>query len=281
MAASGPEELATIAAAIEACFEQDLAFRRLRYFRELLAGGRRPQEGDLSSRLNPYIRNGEHAWLFDNAQDELDLDQKVIGFDITALLDNPRLRTPSLMYLFHRVDERLTGEPAMILIDEGWKALDDEVFSARIREWLKTLRKRGAIVGFATQSARDALESRIAAALVEQTATMIFMPNPKAREEDYCVGFGLTRHELEIIRALPVHSRCFLVRHANHSVVVRLALDGMADLLMVLSGREATVRRLDIIRASVGSNTADWYPLLTNRPWPGSMPESYRLGSAE
>lgn len=281
LATSGPEELAIIANAVESCFEQDLAFRRLRYFRELLAGGRRPQEGDLASRLNPFIRDGEHAWLFDNAEDELDLSQKVVGFDMTALLDNPRLRTPSLMYLFHRVDERLIGEPAMILIDEGWKALDDEVFSARIRDWLKTLRKRNAIVGFATQSARDALESRIAAALVEQTATMIFMPNPKAREEDYCVGFGLTHHELEIIRALPAHSRCFLVRHANHSVVVRLDLDGMADILMVLSGREATVRRLDLIRANVGNDPADWYPLLTNRPWPGGPSQTYRLESAE
>lgn len=281
LAASGPEELATIAGAVEACFEQEPAFRRLRYFRELLAGGRRPQEDDLASRMSPFIRNGEHAWLFDGARDELDLDQKVVGFDMTLLLDNSRLRTPALMYLFHRVDERLTGDPAMILIDEGWKALDDDVFSARIRDWLKTLRKRNAIVGFATQSARDALESRIASALVEQTATMIFMPNPKAREEDYCAGFGLTHHELEIIRSLPAHSRCFLVRHANHSVVVRLGLDGMADLVMVLSGREATVRRLDIIRANVGSDPADWYPLLTNRPWPGAPLDSYRLESAE
>src|SRR3546814_11274675 len=76
----------------------------------------------------------------------------------------------------------------MILIDEGWKALDDEVFAARIRDWLKTLRKRNALVGFATQSARDAPESRIATALVEQTATMIFMPNSRARPEAYCEG---------------------------------------------------------------------------------------------
>ncbi len=119
----------------------------------------------------------------------------------------------------------------MILIDEGWKALDDPVFAARIRDWLKTLRKRNAIVGFATQSARDALDSRISAAIVEQTATMIFMPNPKAKAEDYCAGFGLSAHELELIRSLPAHSRCFLVRHANHSVVVRLDLSGMPELL--------------------------------------------------
>jgi type IV secretion system protein VirB4 len=267
--AEGPEELASIAAAVDACFDHDPAFRRLRYFQELLGGRRRPEAGDLQSRLDPWVNNGEHAWLFDNDDDQLDLSSRILGFDMTALLDSPRLRTPSMMYLFHRIDERLDGEPTQVLIDEGWKALDDPVFAARIRDWLKTLRKRNAIVGFATQSARDALDSRISAALVEQTATMIFMPNAKAKAEDYCAGFGLSAHELDLIRSLPAHSRCFLVRHANHSVVVRLDLSGMPELLTVLSGREATVRRLDAIRASVGDDPAHWYPLLTRAPWPG------------
>lgn len=267
--AEGPEEIASIASAVDACFDHDPGFRRLRYFQELLGGNRRPEAGDLSSRLEPWINNGEHAWLFDNEDDRLDLSSRILGFDMTALLDSPRLRTPAMMYLFHRIDERLDGEPTAVLIDEGWKALDDPVFAARIRDWLKTLRKRNAIVGFATQSARDALDSQISAALVEQTATMIFMPNPKAKAEDYCAGFGLSTHELELIRSLPAHSRCFLIRHANHSVVARLDLSGMPELLLVLSGREANVRRLDAIRASVGDDPAHWYPLLTRAPWPG------------
>ncbi|WP_294172129.1 VirB4 family type IV secretion/conjugal transfer ATPase [uncultured Sphingomonas sp.] len=266
----GPEELRVVAEAVDACFEHDPGFRRLRHFRELLAGNQRPTEGDLVSRLAPWVGAGENAWLFDNLEDELDLDRKLVGFDMTALLDSPRLRAPTMLYLFHRIDERLNGEPAMILIDEGWKALDDPVFTGRIRDWMKTLRKRNALVGFGTQSARDALESRISSAIVEQTATGIFMPNPKARAEDYCGGFGLSEHELELIRSLPVHSRCFLVRHANHSVVVRLDLGGMPEVLTVLSGREASVRRLDALRAIHGDDPARWYPILVGAPWPGS-----------
>jgi type IV secretion system protein VirB4 len=163
----------------------------------------------------------------------------------------------------------------MILIDEGWKALDDAVFAARIRDWLKTLRKRNALVGFATQSARDALDSRIASAIVEQTATMIFTPNPRARAEDYCEGFGLSEHELDLIRQLPAHSRCFLIRHANHSVVARLDLGGQPDILAVLSGREATVRRLDGLRAELGDEPAHWYAALTGAPWPGEPDMPY------
>ena len=275
--AGSGEELRVVAEAVDACFEHDPSFRRLRHFRELLAGSRRPQEGDLVSRLAPWIGAGEHAWLFDHQDDRLDLSRKLVGFDMTALLDNPRLRTPTMLYLFHRIDERLSGEPAMILIDEGWKALDDPVFTGRIRDWMKTLRKRNALVGFGTQSARDALESSISSAIVEQTATGIFMPNAKARPEDYCAGFGLSEHELELIRALPAHSRCFLVRHANHSVVVRLDLAGLPEVLTVLSGRESSVRRLDALRAVHGDDPASWYPHLTGEDWPGQFGEpSYR-----
>jgi len=279
LAAQGAEEHAMIAGAVDAAYASDPALRRLTHFRELLAGARRPQPGDLASRLEAWTQGHEHGWLFDNDHDRLDLSARVIGFDMTALLESPRLRTPVMMYLFHRIDERLDGSPAMILIDEGWKALDDEVFAARIRDWLKTLRKRNALVGFATQSARDALDSRISTALVEQTATMVFMPNARARPEDYCDGFGLTEHELDLIRTLPAQSRCFLVRQSDASAVVRLDLSGMPEVLTVLSGRESTVRRLDMLRAKHGDDPAAWYGELTGELWPADA--EYLVEAAE
>ena len=267
--AEGPEEEALIAGAVDAAYANDASLRRLVHFRELLSGNRRPEPGDLASRLDAWIGNGEHGWLFDNDEDRLDLSARTLGFDMTALLETPRLRTPVMMYLFHRIEERLDGETTMILIDEGWKALDDEVFAHRIRDWLKTLRKRNALVGFATQSARDALDSRISTALVEQTATMLFMPNARARAEDYCDGFGLTAHELDLIRSLPAHSRAFLIRQSDASVVVRLDLSNMPEVLTVLSGRESTVRKLDRLREEYGDAPAAWYPALTGALWPG------------
>ncbi|WP_206241003.1 VirB4 family type IV secretion/conjugal transfer ATPase [Novosphingobium terrae] len=272
--AGDPGELATIADAVETLYDHAPPLRRLSHLGELLAGHHRPRPGDLASRLAPWVAGGAQGWLFDHAQDRLDLDQRVLGFDITALLDTPALRTPTLMYLFHRIEERLDGSPTMILVDEGWKALDDAIFAARLRDWLKTLRKRNAIVGFATQSARDALDSGIAAALVEQTATMIFTPNARARAEDYCEGFGLSAHELELIRALPVASHCFLIRQGQDSAVVRLDMEGMAPFLTVLSGREGSVRQLDGLRAQLGDDPALWLPALTSTDWPGMAEEA-------
>ena len=259
------DDLERIREAVAANFDQQPTYRRLRYFAELFRGDRRPHALDIAARLRPWWGQGGHAWLFDNADDGFDLDVRTVGFDMTQVLDDPTLRTPAMMYLFHRVQERLDGAPSLIVIDEGWKALDDDAFVARIKDWEKTIRKRNGLVGFATQSASDALESRIASAIIEQAATQIFMVNPKAQARDYVDGFGLTEHEFNLVRTLPDTARCFLIKHGTDSVVARLNLSGEPDVLTVLSGRESSVRRLDALRAEVGDDPALWLPRLLER----------------
>jgi type IV secretion system protein VirB4 len=256
------EDLARIKDAVDANYQQPLSVRRLRHLVELFRGGDQPHANDLWSRLKPWWGYGERAWLFDNETDETDATVDTVGFDMTQVLDDPIVRTPAMMYLFHRVEERLDGSPAIIIVDEGWKALDDEVFVRRIKDWEKTVRKRNGIVGFATQSAQDALDSRIASAIIEQAATQIFMSNPKAQAREYIDGFGLTEHELDIVRTIPDSAHCFVIKHGNDSVVARLNLTGEKDLLTVLSGRERTVRLLDEIRLETGDDPAKWLPRL-------------------
>lgn len=260
-----PEDATHIKDAIDANMKAPAAFRRLGYFAQLLRGAQRPRSGDLASRLAPWWGDGERAWLFDNAEDRTDLDRRTVGFDMTRILDDSVLRTPAMMYLFHRVEERLDGTPSIIVVDEGWKALDDEVFTSRIRDWEKTIRKRNGIVGFVTQSAEDALESRIASAIVEQAATQIFMANPKAQMQAYVEGFGLTPHEYDLVRSMPDDAHAFLIKHGHESVVARLDLGGEHEVLTILSGREATVRMLDTIRAETGDAPAAWISLLLEK----------------
>jgi type IV secretion system protein VirB4 len=256
------DELARIKDAVDANFEQPREHQRLRYIVELFRGGHRPHSNDLWSRLRPWWGEGERAWLFDNENDLTDLGADSVGFDMTQILDDPVVRTPAMMVLFHRVEERLDGSPAIIVVDEGWKALDDDVFVRRIKDWEKTIRKRNGVVGFATQSAQDALESKIASAIIEQAASLIFLSNPMAQASEYVEGFGLTEHELELVRTIPDSAHCFLIKHGNDSVVARLNLTGEKDLLTVLSGRERTVRLLDQIRLETGDDPADWLPRL-------------------
>ncbi len=258
-------ELDQIRDSIETSFAQPAARRRLRYLVELFRGGARPEPDDLHARLRPWWGEGERAWLFDNERDLTDLAADTVGFDMTAILDDPTARTPAMFYFFHRVEQRLDGSPAIIVIDEGWKALDDDIFVRRIKDWEKTIRKRNGVVGFATQSASDALESKIASAIIEQAATQIFMINPKARAEDYINGFGLSRHEFDLVRTLPDSSHCFLIRHGRESVVARLDLSGESDILTILSGRESTVRMFDELVTRTGPDPANWLHLLLEK----------------
>jgi type IV secretion system protein VirB4 len=203
---------------------------------------------------------GERAWLFDNEQDTLALDNRNIGFDLTSILDDPISRTPWLMYVFHRVQDILDGQKVIIMLDEGWKLLDDPAFSARIKDWMKTIRKQNGIIGFATQSVRDALRSSVGDAIIEQSPTQIFLPNPRADENDYCKGFGISKHELKIIRKLTPESRCFLLRHGTDSVIARLDLTGLDDFIAVLSGRTQTVQYMHDLMQKFGPSPENWLP---------------------
>ncbi|MCZ4287224.1 DUF853 family protein, partial [Marinobacter salarius] len=78
-----------------------------------------------------------------------------------------------LSYLFARFEERFDGAPTLLILDEAWLFLDDPLFAARIRQWLKTLRKKNVSVIFATQSLADIKDSSIAAAIIESCASRI------------------------------------------------------------------------------------------------------------
>src|SRR3546814_3486527 len=79
---------------------------------------------------------------------------------------------PVLSYLFHRLKERFDGRPTLLILDEAWIFLDHPLFAARIREWLKVLRKKNVSVVFATQSLADIAQSLIAPRSEEHTSEL-------------------------------------------------------------------------------------------------------------
>ncbi len=254
-----PTEESVIRAAIAETLASEPAGRNLDAFRSLLRGRIRAGDDDLVARLEKWVRRDQLGWLFNNAEDRFSW-VRVSGFDMTRVLDDPTVRTAALMYVFHRVDELLTGEPAMIFLDEGWRLLGDEVFAHFITDKMKTIRKLNGIVGFGTQSAADIVRSRSANTLIEQSATNLFFPNPKADAESYVGAFRLSDREMNWILRTDPASRAFLIKHGRDSVIARIRLGGMEDLIKVLSGRAETVAELDRLRAEVGDDPSAWLP---------------------
>jgi type IV secretion system protein VirB4 len=241
--------------------------RTLLAFSTLLRGRIRAGEGDLLARLESWMRPDQRGWLFNNERDQFSLTS-IFGFDMTRVLDDPTIRTAALMYIFHRTEELLTGDPVMIFLDEGWRLLDDPVFALFIKDKLKTIRKQNGIIGFGTQSAADIVRSSSANTLIEQTATNVFFPNPKADDESYRKAFRLSEREVAWIRSTVPESRSFLIKHGRDSVVAKLNLSGMPDIIKVLSGRTETVAELETLRARVGDDPNVWLPIFMGRGEP-------------
>jgi type IV secretion system protein VirB4 len=163
------------------------------------------QSGTLKRALQPYCLGGPYGRLLDAEAEQLG------GADIQAFETEGLIGTGAaqavLTYLFHRLEGHLDGRPTLLIVDEGWLALDDHAFGPRLREWLKTLRKKNASVVFATQSLADIETSAIAATIVESCPTRLFLPNDRAIEPQILSiyrRFGLNDRQTEIIaRATP------------------------------------------------------------------------------
>ena len=159
------------------------------------------QSNTLRQALSPYVLGGAHGKLLDADHDRLGMAD-VQCFEMEELMHSKAAVMAVLHYLFARFDERFDGVPTLLILDEAWLFLDDPVFAARIRQWLKTLRKKNVGVIFATQSLADIKDSSIAPAIIESCANRIFLPNPQATEPQIRTiyeGFGLNRRQIEIV----------------------------------------------------------------------------------
>lgn len=218
-------------------------------------------DNGLHIRLSRWCRGGALGWLFDNTTDTLQLDNcTMVGFDVTEFLDNQETRTPTIMYLFHRIDSLIDGRRIPIFMDEFWKLLNDEAFEDLAQNKLVTIRKQDGFLVMFTQSPQQVLKSPIAYAIISQTATKIFLPNPEADYDDYVNGFKLTKREYEIVRGLGERSRRFLIKQGQNSVVAELNLRGFEDELAVLSGNTATSLLAEKLVAELGDDPAVWLP---------------------
>ncbi len=213
----------------------------------------------IAARLRRWERGGPLGWVFDNEADEIGVGAKFLGYDMTDFLDNEEIRNPLMAYLFHRVEQLIDGRRIIIVIDEFWKALQDESFLDLAQNKLKTIRKQNGLMLFATQSPRDAINSPIAHTIIEQCPTQVFLPNSRGDRDDYVSGFKLTEREFELVaRELSAESRRFIVKQGHNSVVAELNLNGFGDELAILSGRTANVELAEAIRTELGDDRDEW-----------------------
>lgn len=220
--------------------------------------------GSLRARFDQWHGYGVHAWLFDNTSDSLDLAPDVLGFDLGHILADAECKTPALMYLTWRVEQALEGQRGLLFCDEGWSMLADDYFKALIDNWSRTPRKKDNIFGLATQAANDTVNSTLSKPINESACTRFFFPNPAADRKVYMDDLGLTEREYQIVKTLPDDQHYFLLTHGRgsnrQSVIARVNLSGLKEVIAIISGRESSLAWLDHIRADVGNNPDAWLP---------------------
>ncbi|MGN6535633.1 MAG: conjugal transfer protein TrbE [Mesorhizobium sp.] len=188
------------------------------------------QSNDLKQALRPYCVGGPYGRLLDAESEHLG-SSEVQAFEIEGLVGTGA--APAVLaYLFHRIGDRLDGRPTLLIIDEGWLALDVEGFVGQLREWLKTLRKKNASVIFATQSLSDIDNSAIAPAIIESSPTRLLLPNERAIEPKITAiyrRFGLNDRQIEILaRATPKRDYYCQSRRGNRLFELGLSEVGLA-----------------------------------------------------
>jgi type IV secretion system protein VirB4 len=152
---------------------------------------------------------------------------------------------PILLYMFHRVEQRLeSGTPSLLIVEEAWVTALHSLFGATVESWLRTLRKKNAAVVFVSQSVADVVNSPRRDVILESCPTKILLPNPEA-ESDHVrrlyEGIGLNRRQIQILAsALP--KRQYYVMSSLGRRLISLGLGPAALSFIGMAGREAIVQ---------------------------------------
>ena len=203
------------------------------------------QSNSLKRALQPYCLGGPSGRLLDAEFERLG-EASVQAFETEGLIGTSA--APAVLaYLFHRIADRLDGRPTLLIVDEGWLALDDEDFAGQLREWLKTLRKKNASVIFATQSLSDIDGSAIAPAIIESCPTRLLLPNERAIEPQITAiyrRFGLNDRQIELLsRATPKRDYYCQSRRGN-----RMFELGLGEVALAFTAASSKTDQADIER---------------------------------
>lgn len=216
------------------------------------------QDESIREAIRQYTVDGSMGHLLDATSDGLSLSD-FTTFEIEELMNlGEKYALPVLLYLFRRIERSLKGQPAVIILDEAWLMLGHPAFRAKIREWLKVLRKANCLVLMATQSLSDAANSGILDVIVESTATKIFLPNMFARDEDAAALYrrmGLNNRQINILaEAVPKRQYYYVSEQGRR--LYDLALGPLA-LSFVGASDKDSVAAIKVLETKYGRTWVD------------------------
>jgi type IV secretion system protein VirB4 len=203
------------------------------------------QNEEVRAALQYYTIDGQIK-LLDATEDALKTGY-LQTFEMGWLLSQkPEIYLPVLMYIFDQIESRLEeGEgrkPTLIILEEAWLYIGHEVFARKLRDWLKTLRKKNARAVFATQSLSDLYDpttktlTHVTAAMMESCPTKVYLPNPKIEAETRGLyqKMGLTDRQIEIISHEGIPKKHYYVVTPEGNRLIDLGFDSTSLALSLI-----------------------------------------------
>jgi type IV secretion system protein VirB4 len=198
------------------------------------------QDTDIRDALQHFTVMGPMGSLLDADHDMLG-NGRFLSFETENLMQlDDKAVIPVLLYLFRRIEQRLDGSPTLVLLDEAWSYLQHALFRSRLRDWLKTMRRKNAVVVMATQQISDIANSDIADVVLENCPTKILLPNAESKNAGsraFYERVGLNERELDILQVSVPKQHYYVVSKLGRRLV-DLGVGKVALAWVGVNGRE-------------------------------------------
>ncbi len=248
------KELELIPNIVDQIISQDI--RRLSKAAQLF---NKDETKHIYQKLVPWHSDGKYAFIFDHDTGINFETNPVNALDLTPILSKKLILVPVISYVLHKIENRLDGTPAILVLDEAWELIDNYATGPGINDFLKRLQEKNCIIIFATKSVKNAAKSNITESIHNNVATQIFLPDQKPTKY-YKTIFGLNDEEFSLLSAMDLDNRHFLLKHGEDSVIASLDLSETQNITSVLSSSKETLFAMDELKKKYGKKSKDWVP---------------------
>jgi conjugal transfer ATP-binding protein TraC len=171
---------------------------------------------NLCERLEKFI-SGSLAGVF-NQQTNIELDNRLIVFDIKDLPESLRRIMMMILSNFVQNKVKLKPEKRLLVIDEGWILLQNEESARFIAGLVRRARKYYLGVTFITQVANDFLSNDYGRAIASQSSLRILMRQDSTTINKVSKEFNLSEFEQSFLLTSE-RGEALLIADQNHVAV--------------------------------------------------------------
>lgn len=204
--------------------------------------------------LSVWCRPNKFGVLFDNPNDNLGFGAKILGLNLSQLIDNKEAIAPYMLYCLYKYISDLDNSPTILVINDANKLLEAKCFKTLLPTWLDNLTSNNGLAMFVCDI-NTPICSNITA-INNKIATMLFMPDLDPTR--YQKSLQLTNSDVDSIKNMKLLYRHFMIKQGDTTTIVELNLDGLDFIIKTLNGGKDAIAAMNAAIAKFGDNPNRW-----------------------